>query len=119
MYDPVTDTWTRKQDMPEQTWGGLTGVIGGRMYVLTCVVEEDCYNTFGPLQLFRYDPATDQWVQLASSPPQQRHPMGGFIGGKLSATGATPPIAGSKGVLSVYDPSTKSMGLEDAPGPGT
>jgi N-acetylneuraminic acid mutarotase len=118
MYDPATDTWTRKQDMPEQTWGGLTGVIGGKMYVLTCIVEEDCYIDFRPLQLFRYDPATDQWTELASSPLQQRHPMGGFIGGKLYATGATPPIAGSNGVLSVYDPSTNQWASRTPLAPG-
>ena len=65
VYDPATNTWTGKHDMPrigDQKWvgaGGVTGVINGKLYVVTpCFAEnapwgydEGCSET-GP-QSFR------------------------------------------------------------------
>lgn len=97
VYDPAANTWTRKADMPTETWGGMTAVLNDRLYVLTCVFEEDC--GFGSLQvLYRYDPATDVWTELSSTPVGIGFPVGGFIGGKLYATG------GPNGALLAYDP---------------
>jgi N-acetylneuraminic acid mutarotase len=42
VYDPATNRWTRKQDMPNVAWGGVTGVLNDQLYVLTCEVQEDC-----------------------------------------------------------------------------
>jgi N-acetylneuraminic acid mutarotase len=106
VYDPATNTWTLKAAMPDGTWGGVTGVFGGKLYVLTSLQQEDSYIDFVPLSLFRYDPATDRWTELASSPPQIRRPMGGFIGGRLYVTGATLPSPGGAPLFHAYDPAT-------------
>jgi N-acetylneuraminic acid mutarotase len=107
VYDPATDTWTLKALMPEDdTWGGVTGVLHGKLYVLTSINQEDSYLDFRPLTLYRYDPATDQWSKLASSPPQIRRPMGGFVGGKLYVTGDTPSGFGGAPLFHAYDPAT-------------
>ena len=108
MYDPATNTWTRKRDMPGYTWGGITGVINNKLYVLTCDGgDEDCYLDTVPLSLFRYDPATDQWTSLGLSPAQQGEPMGGVIGGKLYFTGDTGPN-GTGARLTAYDAASNS-----------
>ena len=99
VYDPTTNTWIRKQDMPTETWGGVTGVIGNQLYVLTCTNEEDC-SEFSRLTLYRYDPPTDQWTFLSVTDVPLGRPMGGVIGGKLYATG------GPSGALVAYDPAT-------------
>jgi N-acetylneuraminic acid mutarotase len=105
MYDPATNTWTLKQGMPDRTFGGLTGVINNQLYVLTCRDGEDnCYNINQPLNLYRYDPATDQWTSLGPSPNLQNPPKGGTLGGKLYATGRVV----SDAVLLVYDPATNT-----------
>lgn len=101
VYDPAANTWSRKRDMPTETWGGVTGVIDGKLYVLTCDVEDDCY-AFTRMALYRYDPATDQWTLLSVTPRALGDPMGGVIGGKLYATG------GPSGELVVYDPVTNT-----------
>jgi N-acetylneuraminic acid mutarotase len=106
MYDPATNTWTRKHDMPTGTWGGVSGVISGKLYVLSCEIEEDCGVDYRPWTLFRYDPAADQWSTLASPPATVRAPMGGAIGGKLYITGTVPPPDGAAGTLNVYNPAT-------------
>src|SRR5215213_9308778 len=97
VYDPTQNTWTRKRDMVTGTWGGVTGVINGRLYVLTCEEAEDC-GEFSRMTLYRYDPGTDQWTFLSVTTVELGLPMGGTIGGKLYATG------GPSGALLVYDP---------------
>jgi N-acetylneuraminic acid mutarotase len=104
MYDPATNVWTRKSDMPDATWGGMTGVINNQLYVLTCgQAEEDCYLDSRGLELYRYNPATDQWAFLGFTPPQVGHPFGGVIGGKLYFTGAN---SDNTARLTMYDPVT-------------
>jgi N-acetylneuraminic acid mutarotase len=104
VYNPATDTWTLKAPMPDDdTWGGVTGVFGGKLYVLTSIDQEDSYLDLEPLVLYRYDPATNQWTRLASSPPQTRRPMGGFVDGKLYVTGEG---AGHTALFHAYDPAT-------------
>lgn len=100
MYDPGTDTWTRKQDMPGDGYSGSTGVYNGRLYVLTACDLWDCYAGPGPM-LYRYDPATNQWATLASPAQDHTHGIGGFIGGKLYVAGGEYSAA-----VEVYDPAT-------------
>ncbi|HYF38129.1 MAG TPA: kelch repeat-containing protein [Gemmatimonadales bacterium] len=115
MYNPATNAWTRKRDLPDGTWGGTTEVLKNQLYVLTCLAQEDCYIDFRPLSLFRYDPATDQWTQLASPPPQFGRPMSGTIGGKLYVTGVA---RDASGILSVYDPATNQWSSRTGPARG-
>ena len=124
MYDPGTNTWTRKRDLPaiggpSHDWRvsspGVTGVIGNQLYVVT-LCEPYRYSEYGCVgdltgpRLFRYNPVTDRWVTLA--PPFPRATMndsevgtlaGGAIGGKFYVMGGD---FGNNGRLSVYDPAT-------------
>jgi N-acetylneuraminic acid mutarotase len=101
VYNPATNTWTKKHSMPEVSWGGITGVINGKLYVLTCEAAEDC-SQVSKLVLYRYNPSTDQWTFLSVTPIVLGRPMGGVIGGKLYAVG------GPNGALLVYDPVANS-----------
>jgi hypothetical protein len=86
LYDPVTNTWTRKHDMPSVQGQyhdpayvgaqGVSGVINGKLYVVTACFwtdepwpdyqEGSCFGKgLGPA-FFRYNPATDQWSTLPS-----------------------------------------------------
>ena len=65
VYEPGTNTWTRKQDMPsvlsssgKRQYGGawgVTGVIAGQLYVLTSCYQEEqpIYNDCTPALFFR------------------------------------------------------------------
>jgi N-acetylneuraminic acid mutarotase len=122
-YDPATNTWTRKRDMPTvndeagrqfPAGGGVTGVIGGKLYVVSgCYLKDPTYGSFSPgcNPLFlRYNRATDRWVIL---PPPFTQPIpgeindpsiGGVIDGKFYV------MAGSFSTIeahfAVYDPAT-------------
>ena len=114
MYNPATNRWTRKRDMPDDTWGGVTAVLGGKLYVLTCNDEDDCYTELEPLSLYRYDPATDRWTFLSFSLPVLGRPMAGFIGGKLYAAGDA-GVRGEGNAFQVYDPATNQWTRKTPP----
>ncbi|MBN1247499.1 MAG: hypothetical protein JXC32_07555 [Anaerolineae bacterium] len=60
VYDPVTDSWTARADMPR-----------GRDIHAAVVVDEKIYvmgGTGGINRLELYDPATDSWTRLADLP---------------------------------------------------
>jgi len=125
MYDPSTDTWTRKHDMPsvDDPYGtgisagadGLTGVINGKLYVVThCYLaeapveyffERTCYGTGVGTAFFRYDPAVDHWdTRPSPSWSYVGWPFaGGVICGKLYVMGGSPE---GNGVMVAYDPGT-------------
>jgi N-acetylneuraminic acid mutarotase len=123
VYDPATNTWTRKRDMPKvygelgrqyPAGGGVTGVIGGKLYVVSgCYLKDPTYGSLGqvcnPLFL-RYNPATDRWVIL---PPPFTDPthgeindpsIGGVIGGKFYVMAGS--FSTTEAHFAVYDPAT-------------
>jgi N-acetylneuraminic acid mutarotase len=106
VYDPAANTWTRKHDMPEAGAGGVAGVFGGKLYVLTTCYErtaagnfDDCRNVPGGKPgvsyFFRYTPGTDTWARLPS--PSHTYNIGAVIDRKLYVVDPD---------LEVYDPAT-------------
>jgi N-acetylneuraminic acid mutarotase len=106
VYDPATNQWSRKKDMPGRGFGGVTGVYQNKLYVVTgCDNVPGCSSTKG---LFRYDPAIDAWTFLSLVPHAHHAGMGGFLGGKFYLTG---DVLSPSRVLDVYDPATNSWGI--------
>ena len=66
-YDPQTDTWSRKQDMPVPRIHFGLGVVAGKVYIIggrTGVRE--------PIpRVDVYDPATDMWARAPEMPTQR------------------------------------------------
>jgi N-acetylneuraminic acid mutarotase len=110
VYDPATNTWTERAPMPYNGAVGLTGVIDNKLYVVTTCFDHDHCNRdpegrWGPW-LFRYDPRTDAWTELAVPPDMANEGTGGgTIGGRLYM--ACPDYAcEDNSALHVYDPAT-------------
>ena len=121
MYNPATNTWTRKRDIPtappsepygEDRWplgNGVTGVISGKLYVVSGCFQADephgYFETCNPL-FYRYNPATDQWVRLPSPFAEATHgpSIGGVIDGKFYVMAGSPYTHDA--YLAVYDPAT-------------
>src|SRR4051812_26885407 len=82
MYDPATNQWTRKKDMPARGFGGVTSVYQNKLYVVTyCDNVPGCADATGSgIGMFRYDPAADAWTFLSLVPHKHPFGMGGFLG---------------------------------------
>jgi N-acetylneuraminic acid mutarotase len=89
VFDPATNVWTQKRDMPEAGSSGITGVMQGKLYVVTV-------NKSGVANLFRYSPTTDRWSRLPSTDYWWLGGGGGVINGKLYLIAQA---------VKVYDPS--------------
>ena len=127
MYDPAPNTWTRKRDIPTVAGAsrreyaaarGVTGVIGGQLYVVSgCYLKgADGYLSPGCKPLFlRYNDVTDRWVSLPRPFIQVTddivdQSVGGVIDGKFYVMAAsfdpTDPTGVLKAHFEVYDPTT-------------
>jgi N-acetylneuraminic acid mutarotase len=60
-YDPATDTWTRKADMPTGRSCLTTAVVNGKVYAIGGLTSEGCLS-----EAEEYDPATDTWTKRAN-----------------------------------------------------
>jgi hypothetical protein len=96
VYDPVADAFTVKTPMPSGSAMGVTGVIGGKLYVLTGAGGSCSCNP--TKRLYRYDPASNTWTTLRSAPEPHIGGAAGVIGGKFYVAG------GGTDKVHVYDP---------------
>ncbi|MCE2950044.1 MAG: Kelch repeat-containing protein [bacterium] len=69
-YDPATDRWTRKRDMPVFMHHVALATVNGRIYVFGgFVLPEKGPASWQPVNTtWEYDPATDNWRQMAAAP---------------------------------------------------
>jgi N-acetylneuraminic acid mutarotase len=108
VYDPGTNRWTQKRNMPGMSFAGVTGVINNKLYVVTQCEQEDC-DVFSRGSLYRYDPVTDLWETLTPPPfGYSSWSQGATIGGKLYVTGR----GQGRPVLQVYDPVTNGWAVK-------
>jgi len=102
-YDPLTDTWTKKADMPT-----------ARAFLSTCVVDGKIYAIGGALAsktmlstVEVYDPATDTWTTKTPMPTARFGHTTAVVDGIIYAIGGgthTPSLGFS--VVEAYDPVT-------------
>jgi N-acetylneuraminic acid mutarotase len=116
-YNPATNTWTKNAGMPENGANGVTGVINGKLYVVSSCFEpvpDDYYyqecgwvegGRPGRSNFFRYNPVTDRWARLPS-PKAEYHEnhMGGVLYNKLYLTDGK--------TIEVYDPVTNQWTMK-------
>jgi N-acetylneuraminic acid mutarotase len=110
-YNTATKQMSRKADMPKLTAEGVTGVIGGKLYVLPGACSGELWPNPGYCEtedireLFRYNPSTNDWATRRAAPHFHRQGAAGVIDGKLYVVGGlknsgTDPVAD----LDVYNP---------------
>jgi N-acetylneuraminic acid mutarotase len=102
VYDPVQNTWTKKADMPKRISNGVTGVINGKLYVLSGYCH-DCGPDKWSARLYRYDPVTNIWTALAWAPNRHSSGAGAVINGKFYVAGGYDNFEHSN-KLDVFDP---------------
>lgn len=102
VFNPATNAWTTKAQMPVASAGGAAGVIGGKLYVIATPGLMDAAHS----RLFRYDPGTNTWTERASPPDNLVGATVGVMNGKLFAAGGVTPQETLMNKLSVYNPAT-------------
>jgi len=101
VYDPATDTWTQKGNMPGKRSAGSSSVVDGKIYIIG--------GYEGARRVDEYDPSTNTWT-TKSEMPTPRHALStSVVNGKVYAIGGyLPGVRNYPGVatVEVYDPAT-------------
>lgn len=110
-YDPVTDQWSTRANMPRATSGGATAAIDGKLYV---------YVAYGPdhtggAALYRYDPSTDQWSTRAAPPAVRTGAAATVLGGKMWVLGGRFGKGSPDNGVMVHDPVANSWSTSKPP----
>jgi N-acetylneuraminic acid mutarotase len=93
-YDPATDTWTTKADMPTGRTYFSTCAMNGKIYAIGGVKSGDVDNLSS---VEEYDPPTDTWTRKADMPTAKSrlatsevdgriYAIGGWAGGGVTST---------------------------------
>ena len=66
VYDPITDTWEKKADMPNPRWGTAVFAARGKIYVCGGAVDQSHLKYTDLTE--EYDTQTDTWTQKGDMP---------------------------------------------------
>ncbi|MFC1792999.1 kelch repeat-containing protein [Planctomycetota bacterium] len=106
-YDPATDTWTRRADMPMPTHEHTASVVNGKIYVMGG--EGTLTQTPGAVQtilstIMKYDPATDTWIKEGDMRVPRTAMSASVVDGRIYVIGGKE--VGVRGISTVeeYDP---------------
>jgi N-acetylneuraminic acid mutarotase len=105
VYDPDTDTWTRKADMPTPRADLTVSAVNGRIYAIggTRTVGVDSLPT-----VEEYDPNTNTWTRKADMPTPRLHLTSAVVDGKIYVFGGSPEWAFPLSAAEMYDPETNT-----------
>ncbi len=95
MYDPLSDTWSRKADMPTARGASAGGAVHGKIYVMG---GRDCCSSFATLE--EYDPLSDGWIKRANmwvatpmTPLRRWNFSASEVNGRIYTIGGTSDLA--------------------------
>jgi N-acetylneuraminic acid mutarotase len=101
-YDPATDTWTRRADMPTARQGLCTAAVDGIIYGIGGWSPGGDSST-----VEAYDPVTDRWTRKADMPTERTLAAIAVVDGIIYVIGGNTSVVGAPWVASVieaYDP---------------
>jgi RNA polymerase sigma factor (sigma-70 family) len=82
-YDPATDKWTKKADMPTARWGLSASVLNGKIYAIGGSVDDT--NALSVVEV--YDPVTNTWAKGPGMQTGRLYFSTSTIDGKIYAVG--------------------------------
>jgi RNA polymerase sigma factor (sigma-70 family) len=98
-YDPVTDIWTKKADMPIERFELAASALNGKIYVVGGGSEGRSQST-----VWEYDPITDTWREVADMPTRRASLSSAVVDGKIYAIGGYGPGLVPLPTVEEYDP---------------
>jgi N-acetylneuraminic acid mutarotase len=100
-YNPATNTWTRKADMPTPRWSLATCAVDGKIYAIG-----GAPNSITGLNVVeQYDPINNTWTRKANMPTGVWGLCARVVNGKIYALGGRPGYSAIPNVQE-YDPAT-------------
>lgn len=113
-YDYADDRLIRKADLPIFSADGVSGAIGGKLYVLPGACNGNGWPNPGYCEVeqtrrfYRYNPATNTWVTRRLAPNYHRRGAAAVIDGKFYVAGGLGEGFTPVRALDVYDPATNT-----------
>ena len=112
MYDPQTDTWVRKQDLPIPRIQFGVGAVAGKIYAIGGLLDpkEEKPGLQGRIDLVEvYDPVSDTWAKRADMPTRREGVRTAVIDDTIYAIGGSgwPQVGAggpALGTIEVYEP---------------
>jgi hypothetical protein len=103
-YDPATNTWTDKADIPTARMGTSqsSAVVDGSIYV----IGGGDAMLLGLQIVEEYNPATDTWTRKADMSTPRWDPSSAVVNGKIYVIGGAPGSYTGLNVVEQYDPTT-------------
>jgi N-acetylneuraminic acid mutarotase len=106
-YDPISGTWTRKNDMPTARNAPASCGVGSKVYVLGgfVLLFESATPAFVTSAVEVYDPANDTWTKRASMPEPRSGAAAVALNGNIYVFGGTDSDSGQAfSSVFEYDP---------------
>ncbi len=107
-YNPVTDTWTEKKDMPTPRGFSATSVVDGQIYVIGGAM--DTRSALSTVEI--YDPATDSWEVGPDMPTARVLPSASAVNGKIYVIGGSISFRADAPLSIVEEYDTRSVAVE-------
>ncbi|WP_019911913.1 Kelch repeat-containing protein [Paenibacillus sp. HW567] len=100
-YDPVTNVWTVKQDMPTGRMGMSAATVNGKIYVISGIVGE---NTLTSPVVEEYNPITNSWTKKKDIPTRRWTYGIGVYSNKIYIIGGYNYGTTKTDKIEIYDP---------------
>lgn len=124
VYNPLSNTWTLRTDMPFAAGSSSSALINGKVYVAGGIVYTGSSGSTTN-RVAMYDPATDTWTEKAAMPQGRNHAASATDGSKLyvfggrgAGSGDDNTVANGFATVQVYDPATDTWQSSDDVGSG-
>ena len=101
-YNPSTNTWTAKANMPDNRIFFATAAVNNKIYIIGGMSRSmNCAAT-----VFEYNILTNAWTTKASMPSARRNLSATVVNNKIYVIGGYDLTSGNLNKVEVYDPAT-------------
>ena len=122
-YDPATDKWTARKQMPHPADHMAVAEYRGRIYVFSGTGPQQPTdggpNTFLLDKTWEYDPGADSWKALAPIPTRRHAAAAAEVGGKIYVIGGSGNAPGTDGPFAGTNPNLMVMATNEVYDPAT
>ena len=106
-YDPATNTWIKKADIPTKRLWHSTSVVDGKIYAFggQSLVErrgKQIAKTVTAIEV--YDPAADAWEKVGDAPLGRIRMSSAALNGKIYVIGGSQSGLDKRTLVEVFDP---------------